>query len=538
MSATTDSGTSASLARRSVVVATGTLASRITGLVRVAVTLAVLGGTRLTDVYQAANTTPNIVYELLLGGVLTASLMPLFVRADAEHDDSATAAIFTFALGGLVVLCGIAVALAPWIARLFTANVPAAVRDDAYDVGTLLVICFMPQMLFYGFTALATAALNARRRFVAAAYAPVLNNVVVIAVMIAVRNSLGRCPSNLSNCTLHYADDHRALVLGLGIGTTGGIVAMAVALLPALRRARIRIVSFTAVWRHPAVRQLVRLSGWTIGYVVTNQLALAFILWLTPDKTSALTQYQSAYIFFQLPHGLIAVSIMTAIVPEFATAAHAGDFDALRRHFRTGLQWLLLTVTPAAAGYLALARPIVADTVGHGRFSTATAIAGMAHALGGFALGLVAFSVYLYTLRAFYACADTKTPFLVNALENAVNIAAAAVFFPLWGVGGLAGAYSLAYAVAAVVALVLLTRAIGPVVDREVGATFARALLASVVAAVSAWAVVHVWNTGVVALAVAALAGATLYVGAILALHEPTATTLLASVRGRGARRM
>jgi putative peptidoglycan lipid II flippase len=283
---------------------------------------------------------------------------------------------------------------------------------------------------------------------------------------------------------------------------------------------------------------MIQLSGWTLGYVITNQLALAFILWLTPDTSSALTQYQSAFIFFQLPHGLIAVSIMTAIAPEFAAAANAGDFDALRRHFRTGLQWLLLTVTPAAAGYVALARPIVADTVGHGRFSTASAIAGMANALTGFSLGLVAFSVYLYTLRAFYARGDTKTPFFVNAFENGVNIAAAAVFFPLWGVGGLAGAYSLAYVLAVFVALAMLRRAIGPVVDRAVAATFARALLASVVAALGAWGVVHVWSTRLIPLVVAAVVGVGLYGLMIVGLHEPAAADAVATVRRRMARRV
>ena len=527
------------LARSSVTIAAGTLTSRVTGLVRVAVTLAVLGGTRLTDVYNAANTTPNIVYELLLGGVLTASLMPLFVKADAEHDDGATASIFTFALAGLLLLTALAVLAAPVVAHLFTANAPVKVRADAHAVGTLLVVMFMPQMLFYGFTALATAALNARRRFVAAAYAPALNNVVVVALMLTIHDRLVSCPaSSGSSCSLRYAHAHESLVVVLGIGTTAGIATMAVALVPALRRAGIHVFTIGAVWRHPAVHRLIRLSGWTVGYVVTNQLALAFILWITPDKGSALTQYQSAFIFFQLPHGLIAVSIMTAIVPEFARAANRGDIDALRHHFRLGLRWLLLTITPAAAGYLVLARPIIETVLGHGRFNTASAVSGTAHALAGFAVGLVAFSVYLYTLRIYYAQGDTRTPFFVNAAENAINIVAAAVLFPLWGVGGLGLAYSVAYGITALVVLIVLHRSIGGVLDGAVAATFARAVAAAVLAAGAAWLAVHELGSSAAGLAAACGAGILTYGVALVLLRDPTITAGITTIRRRYAARM
>jgi putative peptidoglycan lipid II flippase len=283
------------------------------------------------------------------------------------------------------------------------------------------------------------------------------------------------------------------------------------------------------------VHRLVRLSGWTIGYVVTNQIALAFILWLTPDKGSALTQYQSAFIFFQLPHGLIAVSIMTAIVPEFARAANAGDFDALRRHFGTGLRWLLLAITPAAAGYLVLARPIIETVVGHGRFNTEAAVSGTAHALEGFAIGLVAFSVYLYTLRVYYAQGNTRTPFFVNAAENALNIVAAAVLFPIWGVGGLGLAYSIAYAVTAVVTLVVLHRRMGGILDADIAWTFARALVAAAAAALAAWCTVRVVGGSPFGLAVACGVGVAVYLAGLLGLREPSVFALIVAIRRRWA---
>jgi putative peptidoglycan lipid II flippase len=438
---------SVSTLRTSGRIAGGTLLSRLTGLVRVWATAHALGIGALTDTYNSANSTPNLIYELLLGGVLTASIVPLFVDITERDDRDAGAALFTTTMSALLAISGLAFVAAPWIVRVLTSEVGPADHGAALDLGTALMRCFALQIVGYGFTAVASAALNARGRFVAAAYAPVLNNVVVSAVLLlAVRD----------RPTLAAVDGDRPLTLALGLGTTAGILVMAIALVPALSRAG---VSLRPVWqpRNPAVQRLFRQSGWTLGYVISNQIALFVVMVVAREVTGSLAAYQFAFVFFQLPHGLVAVSIMTAWLPELVQHARRGDLEAMGARFDAGLRSMLVLIVPSAAGFLALSVPIV-DTLLTTNDTSPTATAA---ALTGFAIGLVPFSVYLFTLRGFYALGDTRTPFVVNALENALNVVFALVAFDRWGVRGLAGAFAAAYAVAAVVSLMLLRRRIG-----------------------------------------------------------------------------
>ena len=222
----------------------------------------------------------------------------------------------------LAVLTAIAMVFAPLIARLYALDTTGAERTAQLHVMTVFTLWFLPQMVFYGFTALATALLNAHRRFVAAAFAPVVNNVIVIAVLARVRAQHRRRPRASWIDVRRISGDAGKLAL-LGAGTTAGIAAMALVLLPALRRARAHLrAAFD--WRHPAVRKMLRLSGWTIGYVVTNQIALLFVLVLAKSGTTGdVSAYLYAYAFYQVPHGLLAVSIMTTMMPELSRSASA-----------------------------------------------------------------------------------------------------------------------------------------------------------------------------------------------------------------------
>jgi putative peptidoglycan lipid II flippase len=231
-----------------------------------------------------------------------------------------------------------------------------------------------------------------------------------------------------------------------------------------------------------------RLSGWTVGYVIANQIALWVVLVLANGKSSGAFIYLSAYAFFQLPHGLFAVSISTAIQPELASAFVAGNLLGLRYRFARGLRLIITLMVPAAALYVGLTQPIVAALLQRGAFD-ATDTARVAHTLLAFAFGLPAFSVYLYTQRAFYAMQDTRTPFLVNCFENGVNIVAALALFPVLGLPGLALAFSIAYALAAVGSLAIMSRRLGGLRGRQVGSTFARVLVVAAVVAAVTWAV-------------------------------------------------
>ena len=170
--------------RNNVVVASGTLVSRATGLVRTSLILITLGQ-GLNDAYVNANNTPNMIYELILGGILTATLVPLFTD-DLERGgrDGATDAIISFALVALLVVTLLAAVAAPLLILLLATGSDAATRPDYVAAGVPLALLFAPQVFFYGLMAVWSAVLNARHRFLAAAWAPVLNNLIAIATLV------------------------------------------------------------------------------------------------------------------------------------------------------------------------------------------------------------------------------------------------------------------------------------------------------------------------------------------------------------------
>jgi putative peptidoglycan lipid II flippase len=419
-------------------------------MVRLAAMAYALGFDRLTDSYNLANTTPNIVYELLLGGVLSATLVPIFVDYRVKGDDESVSAVVSMVTIALVLLTGVGIIIAPAVVRLYTLRLSDATAAAQQQVATDLLRMFMPQMFFYGLTAIATALLNAHRRFAAPAVTPVLNNLLVTAIFVALPH-LSKGPLTLQG----VRGDWGILAL-LGFGTTAGIAAMAVPLLPALKRAGIRLRPVFKP-RHPAVRKVVRLSGWTAGYVAVNQVALWIILVLANGTKGGISVYQGAYVFFQLPHGLVAVSLMTTITPELAETAARGEFAGFRHNFAMGLRLMTLVILPASLGLAVLAKPVVSVLLQRGAL-TAGQAGVTAACVALFSVGLLPFSLYLYALRGFYALHDTRTPFLLNFWENLVNVGVAAALYPKFGVQGLAFSFSVAYTVAAVMALRRLAR--------------------------------------------------------------------------------
>lgn len=511
------------LLRASAVVGIGTALSRVTGFLRVAAIAYALGAAALAGTYSYANETPNMLYELLLGGVLTATLVPQFVRHVEREDRDAISAIFSVAMVALVVVSIAGVLLAPWIVDLFTLRVEGPDRAAQQEVATTLVRLFMPQMLFYGFIALATAVLHAHRRFAAAAFAPVLNNVVVIAIFV----SLPRLVDG--PITLERVRGDTGLLLALGLGTTAGIAAVALVLVPVLGHARVRIRPLLH-WRHHAVITMARLSGWTVGYVIANQIALWIVLVLANGTDGGPFVYLSAYAFFQLPHGLLAVSLMTTTAPEMASAAERGDFTALRERLSDGLRLTTVVILPCAAALVGLARPIVVALLQRGAFSAADA-AVVAETVAGFAVGLVFFSSYLFTLRAFYSMHDTRTPFFLNCVENALNIALAIPLYAWLGLPGLALAFSGAYAGAAGLTLVVLHRRLHGVDGRHLLDTTGRALVPALAVALVTWGVARAlgWSgpgSALVTTLMALAAGALVYVAGAALVRLPELAVL------------
>ena len=465
-----DTGTSR-LLRSSGTVALGTGLSRVTGMVRVVALAVAIGGGPLADAYNIANYSPNIIYELLLGGILSATLIPLFVDSFDRDDNDGPSAIFSVAMISVVVITVAAILAAPLLARIYASRLSAKRETAQLELVVPFLHLILPEIFFYGITALATAALNARRRFVAAAYAPVLNNLVVTAILIYLALTHTRTVTVTKHgqpvvvagreltTTVSTVGDTTAGKLILGLGTTAGIAAMAIVLIPAMKRAGIRL-RWLPDWRHPAVRRVARLSGWTVGYVAANQVALFVVLALANGHGAGTpTAYQNAFIYFQLPHGLIAVSVMTAILPELSVAAARQDLVRYRARFLTALRLILVLVIPAAIAYVFIGPSVTQLFLRHGQYTTADArLAG--RTLVAFAWGLPGFSIYLLALRGFYALKDTRTPFWINCAQNGLNLVLA-VALSSFGAPGLATAYAVSYGVFGVVAVVMLGRRVG-----------------------------------------------------------------------------
>jgi len=512
--------------------AAGTALSRITGFGRNIALAVAIGQNLLTDTYNLANITPNIIYELLLGGVLSATLVPLFVqqlqRADRGGGDAAAAwhdmsAVVTLALVVSAVATIAFVMAAPLVVRLYFGDATAAQRA----IGTGLIRLFALQVAAYGVIALTTALLTARRRFAAPMFAPIANNLVVIATIVAL-------PRVAGSLDVHaFRADHRA-ILFLGLGTTLGVVAMAavqVARLPAAgllgRRSGLR-----PTWdlRAPSIKRLVELSGWTLGVVAANQLALLVVYRLAIGREGAQSAYVVALTFFLLPHGVYAVSVITALQPDMAERWVAGDRAGLAERVVTGLRTILAVIVPAAIGLALVASPLVRTLLLHGRFDAGDARV-TAGTLACFAIGLPGFSGFLFLTRVWQSMQNTRMTFLLYLVENGVNIVLALALFPRFGVQGLAAAYGAAYTLAALLTLLVLSRRLPAGWLGGTRSFFVRLALATVALAAAVAATLLAVGSALppgstraatqVAAAVPAGAAAFLAAAAVVGLREP-----------------
>jgi putative peptidoglycan lipid II flippase len=518
--------------RSSAIISVGTALSRATGLLRT-IAIAYALTTVLADSYNLANTAPNVVYDLILGGVLAATLVPVLVTVTDKGDSQGVKAVATVITVVLVVLTAVAMLAAPAIVRLYTFPLDPATRAVQESAAIPLLRMFLPQVLFYGLTALFSALLNARRRFAAAAFAPALNNVLVIGVLVAVSRLAGGEP------TVEGVLSDPALLWLLGLGTTAGIAAMAIVLIPAMRLADVPF-GFTTQWRHPAVKKIVTLSGWTLGYVVVNQIGLMVLLALAngsaPD--GSLSAYSYAYLFFQLPYGLFAVAVMTAFLPELSSAADRGDRATFVNRFGIGLRLIMFVLLPSTVLYVALSGSLVQVLFNRGNFTAVSADL-TTEALVWFGVALPGFAVFMYARRGFYARKDTRTPFFLTVAKIAVMVAAAWPLSAAFGLSGVVIAFGGAFTLSGVVALVVLGRKVGGLADPGTGT----AVVKSAVAAAAMLAVIAAVPRGMVGtgmgadladLLVLGTLGAIVYLVVLAVTRSPDLLWVLNRVKQRG----
>ncbi|MGQ4514994.1 murein biosynthesis integral membrane protein MurJ [Streptomyces sp. DW26H14] len=517
-------GRAGSLLKSSAIMAAGTIVSRLTGFVRTLVMAAAIGVGTLNDTYQVANTLPTMIYVLVGGGALNAVFIPQLVRAMKNDDDGGEAyanrllTLVVVLLAGVTTICLLG---APLLIRVMS---PSYVNHpDTNAVAIAFARYCLPTMFFMGVHVVMGQILNARERFGAMMWTPVLNNIIVIATFGAFIWAYG--PSSHSG--VQPSDIPPEGVRLLGIGTLLGLVVQALSMIPYLRQAGFKI-RLRFDWRGHGLGKAAGLAKWTFFFVLANQLGLIVVTELATwagtlaekqgHSGTGIAGYNNALLLWQMPQAIITVSIMTAVLPRIARSAADDDTGAVRDDISYGLRTSAVAIVPCAFAFVALGVPITSllyATVG------ADGARNIGFILMAFGLGLIPYSVQYVVLRGFYAYEDTRTPFYNTVIVAAVNAAAsAACAFALphrWAVVGMAGSYGLAYAVGVGVAWRRLKKRMGGDLDgSRVVRTYARlcmaAIPAAVVAGIAGFGLLHVIGTG------AAGAFAALVVGGILML--------------------
>jgi putative peptidoglycan lipid II flippase len=475
--------------------AVASLTSRVTGFLRSIMLVAALGTGAVGNAYNSGNNLPNMIYELLLGGVLSSVLIPLLVHAEAEDEDGGlayTQRLLSIAVAALGAMTLVVVALAPWIAAIF---VPAGPQRELASIFATLLL---PEIFFYGLGAMLMAVLNLKNIYRPGAWAPLVNNLVVMATILVFWLMPGPATLNPSTMT-------NPQILVVGIGTTLGIAAQASVLVPALRRS-----GFTWQWRFRArpgendrLREVGSLAAWVFGYVVVSQIGVS-VIQKVGVANGGFTIFTNADLLFQMPYGILVVSVLTAIMPRLSRAAVRGDNAAVVDDLGFGARLSAVALVPITAGLIVLGPAMGVTLFAYGE----TSIAGgqlIGSALAWSAFGLFPFALVMLQLRVFYAMRDGRTPTLINAymvgtkvvlvlITNAAFRASAGTNVnkhpSIHAVEWLNISTSLSYVVGAVIGHIYLSRRLGRLGFRRVGRTVTQIAFASVIGALAALAVV------------------------------------------------
>jgi len=481
-------GVSGGILRAAGTMAVATLVSRLTGLLRTVVIAAALGVTLVNDAYNTANTLPNLVYELLLGGVLSSVVVPLLVQAQERDRDGGvgyTQRLMTVATAGLLVITGLAVLAAPLLTQL--ADISG--NDRQVELANWLARLLLLEIVFYGLGALAAAVLNSRGVFGAPAWAPVLNNLVVIATGALFIAASG--PGELTPLTI---TDHQVWLLG--IGTTAGIAVQSLVLLPLLRKAGVPLRPRWGL-RGTGLAEAGSLGVWVVAYAAISQVGVIIAMRVANaagrDGGLGSSAFAIASLLFQMPYGIIGVALLTALLPRMSRAAARQDLDGVVADLTLGTRLSATGLLPVTAVLVVLGPAVATVAFGWGNTSVEEAHAiGVALAFGAF--GLLPMAVTLLQLRVFYAMKDARTPTFIQLAMVAVRVPllllVPALVEPEHVVAGLMIATSTTYLMGWLAGSIALERKLGVRAGPDAGRTVARMALVSLVAGVLGWVAV------------------------------------------------
>ena len=452
----------ANLIRSSSFIGLGTIISRATGLIRNLLLVAALGTGLLGDAFNVANTTPNIIYNLLIGGALSAVFVPLIVQSFRQEDGGSAyiSRLLSLIASALLFITIAAMLLAPLLISLYAPTFSGRSRD----VTLAFALYCLPQILFYGLYGILGQIANAKEKFGPMMWAPIANNLLVIALFsyfISVTDEI----------SLETISDSQIALLGLG--STVGIALQALILIPTLKKSGLKL-SFRRDWRGVGLDKAMRLASWAfifvlisqIGFLITVNLATRAAV-LAQDQGInygvGYTPYANAYLVMLLPHSIVTISIVTALLPGLSKLAFDKKLSEVRAQLSKALRLTAILTIPASLFFFFFAEEIV-NAIFFGISEQSAEYIG--RVLAAMSLGLIPLSINLVLIRGLNAFENTKYQVISNLVINLVALTISTwAFLNLDVVDitvGLGVALAISYWVGIVCTYYLLRRYSGP----------------------------------------------------------------------------
>ena len=479
------------LFRASSVMAVGTILSRITGFIGGVIVIATLGTALLADAFNVANTMPNILYNLLVGGALTAIFIPQLVRAfdDADGGHLFASRLVTTISGILLALVAVGVIFAPQLVYIYAPSFSTPGFETEREIAIALTRYCLPQIFFLGLFTMLGQVANARGSFAPLMWAPIANNLVIIVVFSAF---LIKWPSvsvdSITSTQLQI----------LGWGSTFAIVVQALILVPVVKRSGIKI---RPKWGFEGLGKSFSLAGWTLVYVLISQIG--YLITVNVATTAAvdsakagittgvgLTPFKNAYLIMLLPYSIVTVSIITALLPHMSKLAINKKVDDVKDQILRAIKTVGVLTIPSSVAFL-LFGPLITEVLFFGISKEDGIYVG--YVLSALSLGLVAFSINLVLVRGFNAFEDTRTQVWSILIINLISVGLSYLFLAVlpsdWVTVGLGIAFSVSYLVGLFITLRLLKKHTGTIHVREFLGQHGRLLLAALIAMLPLFAI-------------------------------------------------
>jgi putative peptidoglycan lipid II flippase len=451
------------LFRASGIMAIGTILSRITGFFRAILAVAVLGTALLADSYNVANTMPNILYNLLVGGALTAIFVPQLIRSFSDEDggNGFASRLVTTISGILLLLVLIGVIFAPALVRLYAPEFTTSGFEKEFEIAVAFTRYCLPQIFFLGLFTMLGQVANARGSFAPLMWAPIANNLVVIAIFAGVLIMQ-------QNISVENITDGQIQLLGWG--TTLGIVVQALILIPVVRRSGIRLRPIFGV---AGLGKSFSLAGWTLVYVLISQLG--YLITVNVATSAAVrsaqagiatgvgfTPFTSAYYIMLLPYSIVTISIVTALLPHLSKLAIEKNTLEVKKQLIRAIRMCGVVTVPSSVAFL-LFGSLMTEVLYFGISLEDSRYIG--YVLSALSLGLVAFSINLILIRGFNAFEDTRTQvisiLIINIISSALSYLFLATLRNELVTIGLGLAFAISYIFGLFVTVALLSKHVG-----------------------------------------------------------------------------